>query len=161
MMFEITLICVGKMKERYYTDAAEEYRKRLSGHSKIEIIEIPEYRLPGNPSVTQIDEALRKECESIRARLPGKACTAALCIEGREFSSTDFSGFLCDFAQKGISRIAFIIGGSYGLHDEIKAAADVKISMSKMTFPHHLSRVMILEQLYRAFSIAEGWKYHK
>jgi len=160
-MLEITLICVGRLKEQYYTEAAEEYRKRLSGYCRLNLIEIPEQRLPDNPSGSQISAALKKEREAIEKRRSERAFTAAMCVEGIELSSAELSDFLTKCAGSGISKICFIIGGSYGLHPDLKAAADARFSLSRMTFPHHLARIITLEQLYRAFSIAEGGKYHK
>ena len=160
-MLDISLICVGRLKELYYTEAADEYRKRLSGCCRLNVVEIPEQRLPDNPSGPQIDAALRKEREAINKRCPERAFTAAMCVEGLEISSTELSEFLMKCAGSGVSKICFITGGSYGLHPDLKAAADARFSLSRMTFPHHLARIIILEQLYRAFSIAEGGKYHK
>ena len=166
-MLIIKIICVGKLKERFYTDAANEYLKRLSGYCKPEIIEIPEYRLtPDDPAGAQIENALEKEREAIRrAGISGKpqpgTLTIALCPEGKAMDSSVFSEYISQSAAKGASRLRFIIGGSYGLHDDVKNGADMKLSLSKMTFPHHLARVILLEQLYRAFKITEGGKYHK
>jgi len=153
-MLRIRIICVGRLKERFYADAANEYVKRLAGYCKPEIAEVPESSL-------QAASALEKEGSAIRARVPAGARTIALCIEGAELDSQGLSRLLAGCAGSGESRLCFIIGGSRGLHDSIKAEADVRLSMSKMTFPHNLARVMLLEQLYRAFKIAEGGKYHK
>jgi len=153
-MLRIRVICVGKLKERFYADAANEYAKRLAGYCKPEIVEVPECRLSGR-------DALDKEGAAIRAKIPAGARTIALCIEGAELDSRGLSEMLADCAGKGASLLCFIVGGSHGLHDSIKDVADMKLSMSRMTFPHNLARVMLLEQLYRAFKIAEGGKYHK
>ena len=161
-MLNIKIICVGKLKERFYTDAANEYIKRLGGYCKPEIVEIPEHRLPsGKPTIAQIETALEKEAVVIAEKLPPGAYTVALCIEGGEMDSAGLSELLSERATNGVSRLCFIIGGSHGLHESIKEKADIKLSMSKMTFPHNLARVMLLEQLYRAFKIIEGGKYHK
>jgi len=160
-MISITIICVGKLKEQYFTDAANEYAKRLSGYCKPDVVEIPEYRLPDAPSDAQIALALLKERTAIEAKIPANAATIALCSEGREFDSRAFSKLLANFAEQGTSRLCFIVGGSYGLDEGLKDSADVRLSMSKMTFPHNLARVILLEQLYRAFKITEGGKYHK
>ena len=160
-MLSITLICVGRLKESYYADAANEYLKRLSGHCKARIVEIPECRLPESPSGAQVETALDKERISIQDSIPDGAATVALCIEGQELDSPGLSEYLSECALRGASRLCFIIGGSYGLHTDLKASADTRLSMSKMTFPHNLARVMLLEQLYRAFMISAGGKYHK
>ena len=160
-MLSIKIICVGKLKERFYTDAAAEYSKRLGGYCKAEIVELPEYRLPERPSDSQISHALEKESDLIADTLLPNAITIAMCVEGREVSSHELAKILTDFAKYGTSKLNFIIGGSFGLHEELKKRADLMLSMSKMTFPHTLARVMLLEQLYRSFKIAEGGKYHK
>ena len=160
-MLNIRIICVGKLKERYYADAANEYIKRLKGYCKPEIIEIPEHRLPAEPSYAQVSIALEKEHAAIFACLPANAFIVALCIEGCETDSNGLSGMLSDCAVRGASKVCFVIGGSFGLHDGLKTAADARLSLSKMTFPHTLARVVLLEQVYRAFKIAEGGKYHK
>ena len=150
-MLNIRVICVGKLKEKFYIDAANEYIKRLSGYCKLEVIELPEDR----------QQLLEKERDAIISKIPNGAVTTALCIEGKEMDSQALSDMISDFAVKGMSKLCFIIGGSVGLHEKLKQEAKVKLSMSKMTFPHNLARVMLLEQLYRAFKIAEGGKYHK
>lgn len=160
-MQRITLLCVGKLKEKFYAEAAAEYVKRLSRYCKPEIIELPEERLPDDPSPAQIDAALLKEAEAVRAKLPPSSTLAALCVEGRERSSEELARLMAGWANQGESRLTFLIGGSRGLHASIKAQAAEKLSMSPMTFPHHLARVMLLEQIYRAFKIQEGSSYHK
>ena len=161
IMLSIRIICVGKLKERFYSDAVNEYAKRLAGFCKLEIVEIPENRLPAEPSDLQITNSLDKERSAIRASLPAGAFTVALCIEGQETDSHGLSALLSDCAGRGASRLCFIIGGSYGLHTSLKTTADINLSLSKMTFPHNLARIILLEQLYRAFMIIEGGKYHK
>ena len=160
-MLNLSIICVGKLKERFYVDAANEYLKRLAGYCKPEVIEIREQRLPAEPSDAQIMASLEKEHDAIDAIIPAGAFTFALCLEGREIDSDELSKLLSDRAVHGTSRLCFIIGGSHGISDSLKARADFKLSLSKMTFPHNLARVILLEQLYRAFKIAEGGKYHK
>lgn len=160
-MQRITLLCVGKLKEKFYAEAAAEYVKRLSRYCKLELVELPEERLPEDPSPAQIDAALLKEAEAIRAKLPPSSTLAALCIEGRERSSEELARLMAVWASRGESRLVFLIGGSHGLHESIKAQAAEKLSMSPMTFPHHLARVMLLEQIYRAYQINAGTKYHK
>jgi len=146
-MLSIRIICVGKYKEQFYADAAGEYIKRLHGYCKLEVVELPESHSPPR--------------DAILKKIPAGAKIIALCVEGREYDSQGLSDLLMDFAGSGASRLCFIVGGSLGLHEDLKSAADIKLSMSKMTFPHNLARVMLLEQLYRAFTIAEGGKYHK
>ena len=160
-MQRITLLCVGKLKEKFYADAVAEYLKRLGRYCKPEIIELPEERLPEDPSRAQINAALAKEADSIRGRLSASSCLIALCVEGQERSSEELARLMASWAGDGGSRLVFLIGGSYGLHESIKAQARMKLSMSPMTFPHHLARVMLLEQIYRAFQINAGTKYHK
>ena len=157
----VQLLCVGKMKERFYIDAAAEYVKRLGAYCRLQVVELPEERLPANPSRAQIDAALEKEGADIRARLAPSAALVALCVEGEEKSSEALSRLLAGWSAAGTGSLAFVIGGSYGLHSDIKALARLRLSMSPMTFPHHLARVMLLEQLYRAFKIDEGSSYHK
>lgn len=160
-MLSVYLICVGKLKEKFYRDACAEYQKRLGGYCKLTLIELPEERLPASPSRAQIDAALEREAAAVRAKLPPGASVAALCIEGELCSSEDVSALLAGWAQTGQKHLVFLIGGSYGLHPSLKAQAWKRISMSPMTFPHHLARVMLLEQLYRGFKISEGSGYHK
>ena len=157
----VQLLCVGKMKERFYIDAAAEYVKRLGAYCRLQVVELPEERLPANPSRAQIDAALEKEGAAIRGKLAPGAALVALCVEGEEKSSEALSRLLAGWSAAGTGSLAFVIGGSYGLHPDIKALARLRLSMSPMTFPHHLARVMLLEQLYRAFKIDEGSSYHK
>ena len=157
----IQLICVGKMKEKFYIDAAAEYVKRLSAYCRLQVVELPEERLPADPSRAQIDAALEKEGAAIRGKLAPGAALVALCVEGEEKSSETLSRLLAGWSAAGTGSLAFVIGGSYGLLPSLKAEARLRLSMSPMTFPHHLARVMLLEQLYRAFKINEGSSYHK
>lgn len=160
-MRAVTLICVGKLKEPYYRAACAEYEKRLGGSCRLAVAELPEERLPDSPSAAQISAALEKEGAAILAKLPKSAAVAALCVEGKPLSSEAFSRQLDRWALAGRSGLALIIGGSYGLSPAVKTRADLRLSMSPMTFPHHLARVMALEQLYRAFQIQDGSRYHK
>ncbi|RKI70180.1 23S rRNA (pseudouridine(1915)-N(3))-methyltransferase RlmH [bacterium 1xD42-67] len=160
-MLSVHLICVGKLKERFYQDACAEYMKRLSPYCKLTVVEIPEVKLPKDPSQAQIDAALEKEGEAIRAKIPPSSRVAALCIEGRMRSSEEIPRMFPVPGRSSDKRMVFLIGGSYGLCPSIKAEANVQLSMSPMTFPHHLARVMLLEQIYRAFKIQEGSSYHK
>ena len=159
-MQRITVLCVGKLKEKFYADAAAEYIKRLSRYCKIEVTELPETRLPEDPSPAEIKKALATEANAIRQKLEGGA-VVAMCIEGQTCSSEALSKKLAAFALEGKSKVTFLIGGSFGLDETLKKQADWRLSMSPMTFPHHLARVMLLEQIYRACQIAEGTRYHK
>ena len=160
-MQKMTILCTGKLKEKFYLDAVAEYVKRLSRFCKLEIIELPEERLPEDPSPAQIEAALSKEADAVRAKLPNGCLVIAMCVEGRERSSEELAQLVGTWEQSSAKHLVFLIGGSYGLHPSIKAEAQVKLSMSPMTFPHHLARVMLLEQIYRAFKIREGSSYHK
>ena len=160
-MQKVSIICVGKMKEKFYIDAAAEYVKRLSRFCKLEIVELPEDRLPDDPSQAQIDAALAKEAESIRSKLPASCYIIAMCVEGKTRSSEELARLMEESIHQGGSHLVFLIGGSFGLHPSIKALASFKLSMSPMTFPHHLARVMLLEQIYRGYQINTGSKYHK
>ena len=160
-MQRVTVLCVGKLKEKFYIDAAAEYVKRLQRHCKLELIELPEQRLPDDPSPAEIQKALRTEGDAIRERLPKGGAVIALCIEGRPCSSEELSRRMAEFGVQGKTQITFLIGGSVGLDEDLKRQADWRLSMSPMTFPHHMARIMLLEQIYRAYQIAGGTKYHK
>ena len=160
-MQKVTILCVGKMKEKFYIDAAAEYVKRLGRHCKLEIIELPEQRLSENPAQAEIDAALAREAAAISEKLPKGGALIAMCIEGKTMSSEELAQRFSKSALEGKSQLTFLIGGSVGLHQSLKAQADLKLSMSPMTFPHHLARVMLLEQIYRAEAIQAGSKYHK
>ena len=157
----ITVIALGKLKEKYLTDAISEYAKRISAYGKLQIIELNPVRLSDNPSQTEIDNALFKEAEEIKKKIPNNSYVFSLCIEGKEKSSESFAKAINDAAINGKSNIVFIIGSSFGLSPEIKTLSDFKLSFSPMTFPHQLMRVMLLEQIYRAFQINNNGKYHK
>ena len=160
-MQKVTVLCVGKLKEKFYMDAAAEYAKRLSRYCKLELVELPEERLPEDPSPAQIEAALLKEAAAIRAKLPAGAALVALCVEGELRSSEALARQMAAWAGQGVSQLVFLIGGSFGLHPSIKGSAKLRLSMSPMTFPHHLARVMVLEQIYRAYQINAGTRYHK
>ena len=160
-MQKVTVLCVGKLKEKFYIDAAAEYAKRLSRFCKLELVELPEERLPEDPSPAQIEAALLKEAAAIRAKLPAGAALIALCVEGELRSSEALARQMAAWACQGVSQLVFLIGGSFGLHPSIKGSAKLRLSMSPMTFPHHLARVMVLEQIYRAYQINAGTRYHK
>ena len=160
-MLGIRLICVGKLKERYFADAVAEYEKRLSAFCRLELIELAEERLPERPSPSEIDAALEREAQQIEKKILKDGLLVCLCVEGTQRDSEAFAELLSRAESSGRPRISFVIGGSYGLAERLKEKADVRLSMSKMTFPHHLARVMLTEQLYRGFQIKEGSKYHK
>ena len=161
-MQSVTLIVLGKMNADYYAEAAAEYTKRLSAFCKINVIELAEEPIvEKNASQAVIDKALEKEAKAILAAVPKGSAIAALCIEGKQKTSEELAALFAEKAISGAGDLAFVIGSSHGLADSIKRAAAFKLSMSKMTFPHQLARVMLLEQIYRAFSINAGTKYHK
>ena len=160
-MQRVTVLCVVKLKEKFYTDAAAEYVKRLQRYCKLDVVELPEYRLPEEPSPAEIQKALQTEGAAIRERLPKGGAVVALCIEGKPCSSEELSRRIIDFGVQGKTQITFLIGGSVGLDESIKKQADWRLSMSPMTFPHHMARIMLLEQIYRAYQINAGTRYHK
>lgn len=160
-MLQIKLICVGKLKEKFYSDASKEYLNRLSGYCKIDVEEITETRLPERPSGAEVNAALKTEADAIVDRLLKGAAVMTLCIEGAQIHSEALASQIDKYASQGVSKLCFVIGGSNGLHPSVKERADMRLSMSPMTFPHHLARIMLLEQLYRSFKILEGGKYHK
>jgi 23S rRNA (pseudouridine1915-N3)-methyltransferase len=160
-MLTIHLICIGRLKESYLRDAAAEYKKRLGAFCHLEITELAPVKLPENPSPALIETALTQEGKRILSKTPANAKLYALCIEGKQISSEALSAKFMTETNHGVSHIAFVIGGSYGLAQEVKKRADLLLSMSKMTFPHQLARIMVLEQTYRAFMISSGGKYHK
>ena len=160
-MTSIHIICVGKLKEKFYADAVAEYTKRLSTYCRLTIIELPEEKLPQDPSRALIGAALQKEAAAIRQKLPPRARVVALCVEGQLLSSPELAKRLRTWEVGPTNQLCFLIGGSYGLDEALKQEAQVRLSMSPMTFPHHLFRVMLLEQLYRGFKISEGCSYHK
>lgn len=160
-MQKVSVICVGKLKEKFYAEAAVEYAKRLQRHCKLDIIELPESRLSDSPSPAELQKALACEAAAIREKLPKGGAVIALCIEGKTCSSEELSRRMADFAVAGKTQLTFLIGGSVGLDEELKRQADWRLSMSPMTFPHHMARIMLLEQIYRAYQIEQGTKYHK
>lgn len=160
-MINIHLIVLGKLKEKYMKDFADEYEKRLSSFCKMTVTELEPVRLSDNPSQQEIKNALQKESQMIKAKIPKNSYVFSMCIEGRQMSSEELSKKIEDITLTGKNNICFIIGSSFGLSNEIKQSADFKFSMSKMTFPHKLARIMLTEQIYRALSIANNGKYHK
>ena len=156
----INIISLGKLKEKYLTDAVSEYTKRLSAFCKVQINELTPINLSDNPSKAEIENALLKEASLIKAKMQ-TGYTITMCIEGKQLSSEELASKMNDIAVSGKSAINIIIGSSFGLHDSIKAESDFKLSFSKMTFPHQLARVMLLEQIYRAYMINNNTRYHK
>lgn len=161
-MLKINIICIGKIKEKYFTDAVGEYAKRLTAFCKFSVVELNEERIRSNtPNEAQIAEVIEAEGKRILQKIGVSDYVAAMCIEGKLLSSEELSETLDKAALSGKSTVDFIIGGSYGLSDEVKKRADLRLSMSKMTFPHQLARVILSEQIYRAFEISTNGKYHK
>lgn len=160
-MQRVTVLCVGKLKEKFYLEAAAEYVKRLQRFCKLELVELPESRLPESPSPAEVQRALAAEAVAIRERLPKGGAVIALCIEGKPCSSVELSRRMEELAVAGKTQLTFLIGGSVGLDESLKRQVDWRLSMSPMTFPHHLARIMLLEQIYRAYQISAGTKYHK
>lgn len=159
-MLTVQIICVGKLKEAYWREACSEYAKRLQAFCKFSIAELQESRLPENPSKAQIDAALKAEGTKMLAAAAGSSLFA-LCIEGKQLSSEQLAEKISAISVNGVSSVSFLIGSSFGLSDEVKQAADFQLSMSPMTFPHQLARIMLCEQTYRAFQIINNGKYHK
>ena len=160
-MFDITLITMGKLKESFDLSAAAEYEKRMKGYCTFRLLELPEYRLPEDPSPAEIATGLEKEAEQILSKIPKGAWFCVLTPEGKTLSSEAFAQKLKEVKLSGKSSACFLIGSSFGMAQRIKDKADFKLSMGPMTFPHHLARIMVLEQLYRAEAIQAGSKYHK
>lgn len=157
-MLNIDIICVGKLKEKFFAAACDEYKKRLGVYCRLNICELAETPASGAGEVAR---ALAEEGARISAKIPKDAYLICMCIEGSELSSEELSKKLEGLKCSGRSRLCFVIGGSNGIDETVKSRADLKLSMSRMTFPHHLARVMVLEQIYRAFKIEEGSGYHK
>lgn len=156
----INIICAGKIKEKYFTDAVNEYAKRLSRFVKLNIIEVPDEKIPENASEKEMETVKNKEGERILSKLPTSSFIVTLCIEGKELSSVDLARKIADISMTS-SSISFIIGGSLGLSDEVKARSQLRLSFGRMTLPHQLMRVVLAEQLYRAFKINNNESYHK
>lgn len=157
----IAIIAVGKLKEKYMKEAVEEYLTRLSKYCRTEIIEVPDEKAPENLSPAQELLVKQKEGQGILRYIKDDTYVIALAIQGKMLSSEDFAGFVDNLGIRGKSNIAFVIGGSLGLSDEVLKRADYQLSFSKMTFPHQLMRVILLEQVYRGFRIIKGEPYHK
>lgn len=160
-MLSVKLICVGKMKEKFYIDAFAEYSKRLGGYCRFECVELAEQKLGDAPSDKEIKAALLKEATEIAKNIPNDAYLVAMCVEGRQMPSEAMGKLISERENSGKPKLCFVVGGSFGLDESVKKRADVRLSMSMMTFPHHLARVMLAEQIYRGFKINEGSRYHK
>lgn len=159
-MIQVTVITVGNLKENYWRDAVSEYEKRLCAFCKPNVIQLKEAKLPENPSEGEIRSALADEGQRILAAMPPRSFRIALCVEGKQFSSEELAAKLEGVLSEN-GQLCLVIGSSHGLSDEVKAACQLRLSVSKLTFPHQMMRVLLLEVLYRAFSIIKGTKYHK
>ncbi len=159
-MMNVNFIAMGKLKESYFRDACAEYQKRMSAFARVTVKEPAPADLPNAPSRAQIEQALEREADQIRGAMKS-GYKAALCVEGKELSSEELARTLEELGTSGISTVNFIVGSSFGLAESLKRECDLKLSMSPMTFPHSLARVMLFEQIYRAFSINNNSKYHK
>ncbi|MCI7084669.1 MAG: 23S rRNA (pseudouridine(1915)-N(3))-methyltransferase RlmH [bacterium] len=160
-MLNISLICIGNLKEKYWAQAVEEYSKRLSAFCRFSVIQLNEERISNNPSPGEIDRILNAEGKRILEKIPKNSYVISMCIEGKQISSNELSQKIEDISLSGKSSLCFIIGGSRGLSQQVKQRSDFKLSMSKMTFPHQMARVILCEQIYRAFEISSNGKYHK
>lgn len=160
-MQTVNIICIGKIKEKYWTDAIAEYAKRLKAFCKLNIIELDEEKIQNNPNDAQIKTVIEAEGKRILSKLAKNSYVVTLCIEGKTISSPDFAKVIAESALMGKSNIDFIIGGSWGLSEEVKSRSDFKLSMGRMTYPHQMARVILTEQIYRAFEINSNGKYHK
>ena len=160
-MLNVKLICAGRMREKFYIEAYQEYAKRLTAFCKFEEAEIAEVKTGDDASAKEIEQALSREADEILGKIPQGAYVIAMCVEGKKLSSPALADLVAQRTLSGVSKICFVVGSSNGLHPRVKQRADFKLSMSDMTFPHHLARVMLAEQIYRAFTIIGGRKYHK
>lgn len=160
-MLSITVICVGKIKESYFTQAIKEYEKRLSRSCRLSLIEVRDEATPERPTQREKAIVLEKEGERILKQIPDGSFLIPLCVEGSQKTSEALAAELERLMVTGTSHIAFVIGGSFGLSNAVKRRGNLCLSFSKMTFPHQLMRVVLMEQIYRAFSIIEGRTYHK
>jgi 23S rRNA (pseudouridine1915-N3)-methyltransferase len=157
----ISILVVGKLKEKYFKQGIEEYVKRMAPYAKVTIVEVPDEKAPENLSMAEIEQVKQAEGERLLKKLPDNAYTFALAIKGKQMPSEEFATKIQELATYGHSDIAFIIGGSNGLSDEVLRRADFQLSFSKFTFPHQLMRLILIEQIYRAFKIMRGEPYHK
>ena len=160
-MLNIKFICVGKLRERFYIDAFNEYARRLSAYCKFECAELNETKLGDKPSDKEIENALVRESADIEKAIPKDTYVIAMCVGAKQLKSEELAQKINSLALSGRGKICFIIGGSFGMAESVKQRADMRLGMSEMTFPHHLARVMLTEQIYRSFKIIEGSRYHK
>lgn len=160
-MLNIKFICVGKLRERFYIDAFNEYARRLSAYCKFECAELNETKLGDKPSYKEIENALVRESADLEKAIPKDAYVIAMCVGAKQLKSEELAQKINSLALSGRGKICFIIGGSFGMAESVKQRADMRLGMSEMTFPHHLARVMLTEQIYRSFKIIEGSRYHK
>lgn len=159
-MANVTVITVGTLKEGYLREAVAEYKKRLSQYARVDEIELKEERINNEDNRAEIESALGKEAEKILAALPKDALKIALCVEGKEYTSEGLAHLIGEGNDRG-GKIAFVIGSSYGLSEKVKKECDVRLSFSKLTFPHQLMKVILFESVYRSFTILAGKRYHK
>ena len=159
-MLNVKFITLGTLKEAYLRDAAAEYEKRLGAFCRFELVQLKEERLSDDPSESEIKNALSKESEKILSLIPARAYVVAMCVEGKQLSSPELADKIEEISAR-TSDVCFIIGSSFGLSDTVKQRADLRLSISKLTFPHQLMRVVLLEAVYRAFNIQKGTRYHK
>ena len=159
-MLNIKLICVGRLRERFYIDAFDEYARRLSAYCKFECVELNEVKLGDKPSDKEIENALVRESADIEKAIPKDAYVIAMCVGAKQLKSEELAQKINSLAISGRGKICFIIGGSFGMAESVKKRADMRLGMSAMTFPHHLARVMLTEQIYRSFKIIDGSRYH-
>ena len=157
----VNVICVGKLREKYFADAADEYVKRLKRIMPVTVIELPDEPEPAQPSDKLNEAVMKREGEKILQKIGPQDHVIAMCIDGRQYESTELARKMSDLFTQGKSHVTFLIGGSLGLHPDVLKRANERMSMSKMTFPHQLARVMLLEQLFRAAKINAGERYHK
>ena len=155
------IICVGKLREKFFADAADEYLKRLKRLMPVSVIELPDEPEPAQPSEKLNEAVMKREGEKMLARIGAQDHVIAMCIDGRQYESTELAGKIQNLFTQGKSNLTFLIGGSLGIHPNVLKRANERMSMSKMTFPHQLARVMLLEQLFRAAKINAGERYHK
>ena len=158
---KISIVCVGKVKEKFYSDAIDEFSKRLSRYCKLEIIEVADEKTPDQASDTEVKQIKDKEGERLLKNIKEDAYVICLCIDGKQLDSEELSNKVEKLGIQGTSHICFVIGGSLGLAEDVVKRADYKLSFSKMTFPHQLMRVILMEQIYRAYRIMNNEPYHK
>lgn len=160
-MLGVTVIAVGKIKEKFFADAIDEYAKRLSAYCRFEVVEVKDEKTPDNPTENEKNVILDREAERILQKIPKGAKVISLCVEGNQMTSEKFADLLSRSSVEGTSKLVFVIGGSMGLSDKVKNMSDLRLGFSEMTFPHMLMRVILAEQIYRGFTIVSGKTYHK